>query len=107
MENTNNSTVDELSVSYYEDGFETVRQLGKEILTKGAWATIMYQYQDWDKKSQDYGPIKFTIRRYQKKKGVYKPRSKFNISSIDQAKKIIEILNNWMSSIGTDIQTWV
>ena len=68
MENTNNSTVDELSVSYYEDGIETVKQLGKEVLTKGAWATIMYQYQDWDKKSQDYGPVKFTIRRYQKKK---------------------------------------
>ncbi len=101
MENTNNSTVDELSVSYYEDGIETVKQLGKEVLTKGAWATIMYQYQDWDKKSQDYGPVKFTIRRYQKKNGVYKPRSKFNISSVDQAKKMIEILNNWMSE--TDI----
>lgn len=97
MENTNSSTVDDLSVSYYEDGVETVKQLSKEILTKGAWATIMYKYQDWDKKSQDYGPVKFTIRRYQKKGGIYKPRSKFNISSVDQAKRMIEILNNWIS----------
>lgn len=87
MENTNNSTVDDLSVSYYEEGIETVKQLDKEILTKGAWATIMYKYQDWDKKAEDYGPIKFTVRRYQKSNGIYKMRSKFNISSIEQAKK--------------------
>ncbi len=96
MENTNNSTVDDLSVSYYEEGIETVKQLDKEILTKGAWATIMYKYQDWDKKAEDYGPIKFTVRRYQKSNGIYKMRSKFNISSIEQAKKMIEILNKWI-----------
>ncbi len=96
MENTNNSTVDDLSVSYYEEGVETVKQLDKEILTKGAWATIMYKYQDWDKKAEDYGPIKFTVRRYQKSNGIYKMRSKFNISSIEQAKKMIEILNKWI-----------
>lgn len=97
LENTNNSTIEDLSVSYYEEGIETVKQLAKEVLTKGAWATIMYMYQDWDKKSQNYGPTKVTIRRYQKKNGIYKQRSKFNISSIDQAKQIITILNNWIS----------
>lgn len=96
MDNTNSSTVDDLSVSYFEEGVETVRQISKEILTKGAWATIMYKYQDWDKKTQDYGPIKFTVRRYQKKNGIYKLRSKFNISSVEQAKKMIEILNSWI-----------
>ncbi len=94
-ENTN--SIDDLSVSYYEDGIETIKQLDKEVLTKGAWATIMFKHQDWDKKLQDYGPIKFTIRRYQKKNGIYKQRSKFNISSMDQAKQIIEILTNWIS----------
>ena len=97
-ENTNNSSIDDLSVSYYEEGIEITKQLDKEVLTRGAWTTIMYKYQDWDKKSQDYGPIKFTIRRYQKKSGVYKQRSKFNISSIEQAKQIIEVLNNWAST---------
>ncbi|MGD0465169.1 MAG: hypothetical protein ABSA84_00495 [Gammaproteobacteria bacterium] len=95
-ENTNNSSIDDLSVSYYEEGIEITKQLDKTVLTRGAWTTIMYKYQDWDKKSQDYGPIKFTIRRYQKKNGVYKQRSKFNISSVDQAKQIIEVLTNWV-----------
>ena len=95
-ENTNNSSIDDLSVSYYEEGIEITKQLDKTVLTRGAWTTIMYKYQDWDKKSQDYGPIKFTIRRYQKKNGVYKQRSKFNISSVEQAKQIIEVLTNWI-----------
>lgn len=96
MENINSSTIDDLSVSYYEDGIEVVKQLDKEILTKGAWSTIIYKYQDWDKKSENYGSVKFVIVRYQKQNGIYKRRSKFNISSIEQAKKIVEILNNWI-----------
>ena len=89
-------TVDDLSVSYFEDGVETVKQLDKVVLTKGAWATLMFRYQEWDQKKDAYGPDKYTIRRYQKKNGEYKQRSKFNISSVDQAQKIIEALQGWM-----------
>lgn len=92
-----NETVDDLSVSYFEDGKETVKQLDKIVLTKGAWATIIYRYQDWDQKKEQYGADKYTIRRYQKKNGEYKQRSKFNISSADQAEKIIAALQQWLA----------
>lgn len=88
-------TVDELTVSYTEGGVETVKELDKEVLTKGAWSTIMYRYQEWDAKSDAYGPDKYTIRRYQKRNGEFRQKSKFNISSTDQAKKIIDILQKW------------
>ena len=91
-----NETVDDLSISYYEDGVETVKQLDKIVLTKGAWATLIYRYQEWDAKKDSYGPDKYTIRRYQKKSGEYKQRSKFNISSADQAEKIISALQSWL-----------
>lgn len=91
-----NETVDDLTVTYFEDGVETVKQLDKIILTKGAWATLIYRYQDWDQKKNEYGPDKYTIRRYQKKNGEYKQRSKFNISSADQAEKIIAALQSWL-----------
>jgi len=90
-----NETVDDLSVSYFEDGVETVKQLDKKVLTKGAWSTVIFRYQDWDQKKEAYGPDKYTIRRYQKKNGEYKQRSKFNISSADQAGQIIEALQGW------------
>lgn len=89
-------TVDELTVRYEEDGIETVKELDKVVLSKGAWSTILYRYQDWDRAKQEYGPDKYTIRRYQKRNGVYMQKSKFNISSKDQAKNIIAALQNWI-----------
>lgn len=90
------ATADELTVSYTEDGVEIVQELDKEILSKGAWTTILFRYRDWDRAKGDYGPDKFTIRRYQKRGGEYLPKAKFNISSRDQAKQIIAALQRWL-----------
>ncbi|MBS0351950.1 MAG: hypothetical protein JSR33_12375 [Proteobacteria bacterium] len=89
--------IDDISIEYSEDGIVTTKQLDKTILTRGAWTTIIFRYQTWDKKSQKYGPEAYSIRRYQKKSGTYQQRSKFNISSAEQAKQIIEVLNRWIS----------
>jgi hypothetical protein len=88
-------TVEELTVTYEEEGIETVKELDKKVLTKGAWATIIYRYQDWNRTKGEYGPDKYTIRRYQKRNGEYQQKSKFNISSKDQALSIIEALQAW------------
>lgn len=89
-------SIDDITIDYNEEGILTTKQLDKVVLTRGAWATIMFRYQTWDKKKQAYGQEAYSIRRYQKKGGTYMQRSKFNISSPDQAKKIIEILNGWL-----------
>lgn len=88
-------TVDEITISYTEDGVELVKQLDKEVLTKGAWSTIIFKYQDWDKRKEEYSPNRFTIRRYQKRNGEYMQKSKFNISSKEQAEKVIAALQKW------------
>jgi len=90
------STPDELTVSYTEGGEEIVKELDKVILSKGAWTTILFRYQDWDRSKEQYGPEKYTIRRFQKRNGEYMPKSKFNISSKDQAKAIIAALSGWI-----------
>ncbi len=91
------STVDEITIEFIENGVTTVKQLGKVILTRGAWTTIVFKYQDWDKRKEEYGPIKFSIRRYQKKNNEYRSKSKFNISNKEQAEKIIQVLSSWIS----------
>jgi hypothetical protein len=91
------STVDELTIAYSEDGIETVKEIDKVVLTKGAWATLMFKFQAWDNKKQAYGASKYAIRRYQKRNGEYMKKSNFNISSDDQAQKIIEALSAWMA----------
>ena len=72
-------------------------ELDKKILTKGAWATVIFKFQSWDNGKNAYTPVKYTIRRYQKRNGVYQAKSKFNISSNDQAQKIIGALTEWLS----------
>ncbi len=90
------SDVEELTVNYEEDGQLVVKELDKQVLTKGAWSTIIYRYQDWNRSKEEYGPDKYSIRRYQKRNGQYQPKSKFNISSADQARKIIAALESWL-----------
>ena len=89
-------TVDELTVEYKEGDDITVKELDKVVLTKGAWATLIYRYQDLDRKTGEFGADKYTIRRYQKRNGEYGQKSKFNISSKDQAEKIIAALQGWI-----------
>lgn len=91
-------TVEDLTISYQENGVKTTKELDKSILSKGAWTTILYRYQDWDNAKQAYGPIKYTIRRYQKRNDQYWQKSKFNISSVDQAQKLINILSQWVET---------
>ncbi len=90
-------TIDELTIAYSEEGVETTKELDKHVLSKGAWSTIIFRYQDWDKTKQAYGPVKYSIRRYQKRNNQYWQKSKFNISSEDQARKLIEVLSGWLS----------
>jgi len=90
-------TVEELTVTYEDGGIETIKELDKKVLTKGAWATIIYRYQDWNRTKEEYSPDKFTIRRYQKRDGEYQQKSKFNISSEKQAREIIVALQDWLA----------
>jgi hypothetical protein len=96
------SDIDEITINYEDEGLLLVKELDKEFLTRGAWTTILFRYQEYDQKSGDYGPEKYTIRRYQKRNGQYQPKSKFNISSADQAKKIIETLGHWLTEGNKD-----
>ncbi len=90
------TTVDEITINFSEeDGTQVCKEVQKEILTKGAWATIMFKYQDLDRTKGEFKAPKISIRRYQKRNGEYKTKSKFNISSIAQAQKVMDVLKKW------------
>ena len=90
------SDVNEITINYEEDGIIIVKEMDKVILSKGAWSTIIFRYQDWNRTKGEYGPERFTIRRYRKLNDEYRQQSKFNISSADQALKIINALQKWV-----------
>ena len=90
-------TLADITTSWTADqGTETVKELDKVVFTKGAWATLIFKYQKLHRSSGEFGPVNFRIGRYQKRNGSYFPHSKFNIASEDQARKITEILQEWM-----------
>ena len=53
-----------------------------------------------DKRSGEYGSPKIRVARFQKRHGRFTPQSKFNISSLKQAKQFVDVLNQWMAEMG-------
>ncbi|MCK7582870.1 MAG: hypothetical protein MZV65_49815 [Chromatiales bacterium] len=88
--------IEDLTVTYVEDGIETVKELDKVVLSKGSWTTILFRYREWDRTKEVYSPDRYTIRRYQKRNGEYRQQSKFNISSRAQAQGLIAALQGWL-----------
>lgn len=91
-------TIDEITINFTENNVQLVKEIDKVILTRGAWTTIIFKFEQWDAKKGAYGEEKFSIRRYKKSNNEYKQQSKFTISNKEQALKIIEALSKWTSS---------
>ena len=87
-------SVDDLSCEWEEDGELRVEQLDKFILSKGAWATIMFLFRD-RRADGDWSEPKVRIQRYKKQYGRYTNQAKFNISSAKQARMVASQLTDW------------
>lgn len=87
--------IDNLTISFVQDDRNVIKELEKRVLTRGNWTTIMYKYQELNKKTGEYGAPKASIRRYQKRSGLYRQQSKFTVSSGKQAREISKILTEW------------
>ena len=90
------SDIDDITVNYEEDGVQVVEELDKAVISRGAWATVIFRYRQWERGKGGYGPDRFSIRRYRKMNDEYRQQAKFNISSVEQARKIVEVLGAWI-----------
>jgi hypothetical protein len=94
-------TIEEITLNWEdEEGNLAVKEIKKEVLSKGSWTTIMFLLQNLDKKTGEYKAPSVRIVRYQKRNGRYAPQSKFNISSARQARRIADILTGWLPDMG-------
>lgn len=87
--------IDDISYDYEEDGLLVRKQVEKQVLSKGSWTTIMFLYQELDKKTEQWRAPKVAIVRYKKSNGVYRKQSGFNISSEKQARQIVAAIEQW------------
>ncbi len=90
------SDINDVTIQYEEDGQELVKELDKIVLSKGAWSTVIFRYQQWENGKGEFSKERYTIRRYRKVSDEYRQQSKFNISSADQARKLIDALQQWI-----------
>jgi hypothetical protein len=88
-------SLEDLSYDYEEDGVLVRRQLERVILTRGAWATLLFLYQELDRAAGAFRPPKMAVVRFRKIRGLYRKQSSFNISSEPQARQLAEVLERW------------
>ena len=89
-------SIDEISYDYEDEGKLVRRTLKKEVLTRGAWSTIMFLYEELDRKSGKFNPPKMAVVRFKKWQGTYRKQSSFAISSEKQARQIVGVIEGWL-----------
>ena len=87
--------VDDLTVHWEEDGEVRVHERDKCIIQRGSWATILYRYDERDRKTGEMHGPKFAIRRYRKRGDAYQVHSKLVLTSAEQARAVAEQLLQW------------
>ena len=88
-------TLDELSYDYEDEGKLVRKEVDRAVLSKGAWATVMFLYQELDRKTEQFRDPKIAIVRFKKSGGSYRKQSSFNISSERQARQIVGVIEKW------------
>ena len=88
-------TLDELTYDYEEDGVLVRKELARSVLTKGGWPTVMFLFQELDRKTDRFRPPKMAIVRFKKSNGSYRKQSSFNISNETQARQIAAVFESW------------
>ncbi|HEY3356484.1 MAG TPA: hypothetical protein VGQ83_24750 [Polyangia bacterium] len=92
-------SIDEVTYNYEEEGRLVRKEIDRSVLSKGAWATIMFLYQELDRTTEQYREPKIAIVRFKKWNGVYRKQSSFNISSKKQGQQIMEVMEKWYGRV--------
>jgi len=87
--------INDITISYEDEGELLVEELGKVILTRGAWTSILFRYRERDRQTGAMGPPKAALRRYQKHNGLFKKRDAINLSA-ESARTLISTLQQWL-----------
>lgn len=94
--------VDALTAAYADPHTQEplTRELAKAVLSRGAWATVLFLVQEKDRTTQAFGPPKVSVRRYKKQGGSYRFQGAFNITGARQAQQMVDTLTGWFAPGG-------
>ena len=92
-------TVEDLTITRSGDERMADRnELEKKVVTSGAWATVIYKFQEKKvtKKDGETWVEKYSLVRYRKLKGAYKFQKEFAISNSEHVKVIRDTFTEWL-----------
>ena len=89
-------TIEDITYDYEDEGKLVRKQLRREVLTRGAWSTIMFLYQELDRKKGTFNAPKMAVVRFKKWQGTYRKQSSFAISTEKQATQICAVIESWL-----------
>jgi hypothetical protein len=95
-------TLEELTYDHEEDGVLVRKQLDRVILTKGAWATVMFLFQERDRESDTFRAPKLAVVRFKKLRGAYRKHLAFTLVNDEQARRLSETLAAWLPRMTTE-----
>jgi hypothetical protein len=87
--------LDELSYDYEDEGMLVRKEIDRAVLSKGAWATVMFLYQELDRKTEQFRGTKVAIVRFKKVRGMYRKQASFNLSNERQARQVVDVIERW------------
>jgi hypothetical protein len=98
------ATVEELTITREgDDRMAPRKELRKQVVTSGAWATVIYKFQELKKsKKGEEWVEKFSLVRYRKLKGSYRFQKEFAISNADHVKVIRDTFDTWLKEAEAD-----
>jgi len=88
--------INDITITYEDEGEILVEELGKVILTRGAWTSILFRYRERNRQTGAMGPPKAALRRYQKHNGLFKKRDAINLSA-EAARALVTTLGQWLN----------
>jgi len=92
-------TLDELSYDFEDDGVLVRKQLDRLILARGAWATVMFLYQELDRGSGTFRAPKLAVVRFKKASGAYRKHSSFNVAGAAEARRLADVFAAWATKM--------
>lgn len=92
------ATVEDLTITREgDDRMAPRKQLKKAVITKGAWSTVAYKFEELKKsKKGEEWVTKFSLVRYRKLKGVFRFQKEFAISNAEHVQLIRDAFDEWL-----------
>jgi hypothetical protein len=92
-------TLDELSYDVEEDGVLVRRQVDRVVVARGAWATVMFLYEELDRATGAFRAPKIAVARFKKLRGAYRRHSVFTLASIAEARALTDVFERWFEKM--------